>query len=56
MKDVTGSDVKQGGLGDCWLMSSFTALASTEDGVPRSCVAYDTSKTGVLTHGIWQQC
>lgn len=44
MKDVSGSDVKQGGLGDCWLMSSFTALASAENGVPRCCVAYDTSK------------
>lgn len=43
MKDVSGSDVKQGSLGDCWLMSSFTALASVEDGVPRCCVAYDTS-------------
>lgn len=49
MKDVSGSDVKQGGLGDCWLMSSFTALASAENGVPRCCVAYDTSKpTAVL--------
>ncbi|KAL7943403.1 hypothetical protein V8C42DRAFT_106399 [Trichoderma barbatum] len=46
MKDVNGSDVKQGGLGDCWLMSSFTALASVEDGVPRCCVAYDT-KIGI---------
>ncbi|KAL7791518.1 hypothetical protein V8C37DRAFT_402829 [Trichoderma ceciliae] len=46
MKEVTGSDVKQGGLGDCWLMSSFTALASVEDGVPRCCVAYDT-KIGI---------
>lgn len=46
MKDVSGSDVKQGGLGDCWLMSSFTALASAENGVPRCCVAYDT-KIGI---------
>ncbi|RFU75724.1 calpain [Trichoderma arundinaceum] len=46
LKDVNGSDVKQGGLGDCWLMSSFTALASVEDGVPRCCVAYDT-KIGI---------
>ncbi|KAH6606939.1 calpain [Trichoderma cornu-damae] len=46
MKDVNGSDVKQGGLGDCWLMSSLTALASVEDGVPRCCVAYDT-KIGI---------
>ncbi|KAL6884918.1 hypothetical protein HDV57DRAFT_404943 [Trichoderma longibrachiatum] len=46
MKDVKGSDVKQGGLGDCWLMSSLTALASVEDGVPRCCVAYDT-KIGI---------
>ncbi|EHK15259.1 uncharacterized protein TRIVIDRAFT_38248 [Trichoderma virens Gv29-8] len=46
MKDVNGSDVKQGGLGDCWLMSSFTALASVEGGVPRCCVAYDT-KIGI---------
>ncbi|KAL6691714.1 hypothetical protein J3F84DRAFT_160938 [Trichoderma pleuroticola] len=46
MKNVDGSDVKQGGLGDCWLMSSLTALASVKDGVPRCCVAYDT-KIGI---------
>ncbi|KAL7953296.1 hypothetical protein V8C34DRAFT_61948 [Trichoderma compactum] len=46
MGNVDGSDVKQGGLGDCWLMSSLTALASVEDGVKRCCVAYDT-KIGI---------
>ncbi|OPB39123.1 calpain-like protease [Trichoderma guizhouense] len=46
MGNVDGSDVKQGGLGDCWLMSSLTALASVKDGVKRCCVAYDT-KVGI---------
>ncbi|KAH7162133.1 hypothetical protein B0J13DRAFT_490704 [Dactylonectria estremocensis] len=46
MKVVDGGDLKQGGLGDCWIMSSFTALASVEEGVKRLCVAYDT-KIGI---------
>ncbi|KAK7413320.1 hypothetical protein QQX98_007830 [Neonectria punicea] len=46
MKDVNGGDVKQGGLGDCWIMASLTALANAEDGIKRLCVAYDT-KIGI---------
>lgn len=40
---VTPADVRQGSLGDCWLMASLTALASMENGIQRICVEYDTS-------------
>ncbi|KOS22143.1 Calpain-9 [Escovopsis weberi] len=46
MKDVNGSDVKQGSLGDCWIMASLTALSNVENGIQRTCVAYDT-KIGI---------
>ncbi|KAI1500431.1 hypothetical protein F5X99DRAFT_239851 [Biscogniauxia marginata] len=42
MKDINGADVKQGGLGDCWLIASLSALANVEDGIKRVCVEYDT--------------
>ena len=41
---VTPADVRQGSLGDCWLMASLTALASMENGIHRICVEYDTSE------------
>lgn len=44
MGDVNSGDVKQGSLGDCWLMAGLSALANVEDGIKRLCVAYDTSK------------
>lgn len=46
MKDVSGGDVKQGSLGDCWIMAGLTALAGVPDGLQRICVAYDT-KIGI---------
>ncbi|KAF5500414.1 Calpain-D [Colletotrichum siamense] len=42
MKNLNGGDVKQGSLGDCWLMASLTALASVEGGIEKICVEYDT--------------
>lgn len=45
MADVNGGDVKQGSLGDCWIMASFTALANVPNGINRICVAHDTSKS-----------
>ncbi|KAK4188609.1 putative calpain [Podospora australis] len=42
MANVSGNDVKQGSLGDCWLMASFSGLANVEDGIKRICVEYDT--------------
>lgn len=42
MAKVSGSDVKQGNLGDCWLMASLSGLANVEDGIKRICVEYDT--------------
>lgn len=44
MGEVNSGDVKQGSLGDCWLMAGLSALANVEDGIKRLCVAYDTSK------------
>ncbi|KAI6362064.1 hypothetical protein MCOR25_006299 [Pyricularia grisea] len=42
MKNVNGSDVKQGGLGDCWLMASMSGLANVEGAIQRTCVEYNT--------------
>ncbi|KAK3940192.1 calpain-D [Diplogelasinospora grovesii] len=42
MEKISGSDVKQGSLGDCWLMASFSGLANVQDGIRRVCVEYDT--------------
>ncbi|KAK6818885.1 calpain-9 [Apiospora arundinis] len=42
MKEINGSDVKQGFLGNCWLIASFSALANVENGIQRICVEYDT--------------
>jgi calpain family cysteine protease len=42
LKTVSGCDVKQGLLGDCWFMASLTALAGTDDAIKRTCVEYDT--------------
>jgi hypothetical protein len=44
LNEVSPADVKQGSLGDCWLMASLTALANMEAGIQRICVEYDTSK------------
>lgn len=41
---ISPSDVRQGALGNCWLMASLTALANTEDGIQRMCVEWDTSQ------------
>ncbi|RDW59768.1 hypothetical protein BP6252_12855 [Coleophoma cylindrospora] len=43
---ISPADVKQGLLGDCWLMASLTALANMEVGIHRICVEYDT-KVGI---------
>lgn len=42
---IVPADVKQGNLGNCWLMASLTALANMEQGIHRICVEYDTSKS-----------
>ncbi|KAL0764066.1 hypothetical protein CaCOL14_013393 [Colletotrichum acutatum] len=42
LENVNGGDVKQGSLGDCWLMAALTALANTEGGIQRIWVEYDT--------------
>ncbi|PHH87549.1 hypothetical protein CDD83_8702 [Cordyceps sp. RAO-2017] len=46
MADVNGGDVKQGILGDCWIMAGLTAMANVEGGIRRACVAYD-AKIGI---------
>ncbi|KAM3073665.1 hypothetical protein ACMFMG_004450 [Clarireedia jacksonii] len=43
---ISPADVKQGSLGDCWLMASLTALANMENGIQRICVEWDT-KIGI---------
>ncbi|KAG4282263.1 hypothetical protein FPRO04_13307 [Fusarium proliferatum] len=46
MKEVSGGDVKQGSIGDCWIMAGLTALANVPGGLQRICVAHDT-KIGI---------
>lgn len=52
MATLSGSDVKQGSLGDCWFVSCVSGLANVPGGLQRACVEYDTSKsTAVLPNG-----
>ncbi|KAK0388998.1 hypothetical protein NLU13_2575 [Sarocladium strictum] len=46
MEKVNPGDVKQGNLGDCWIMAGLTSMANLEEGIKRICVAYDT-KIGI---------
>jgi flagellar biosynthesis GTPase FlhF len=46
MEKLDGGDVKQGSLGDCWIMAALTAMANTTQGIKRACVAYNT-KIGI---------
>ncbi|TGO37229.1 hypothetical protein BHYA_0102g00150 [Botrytis hyacinthi] len=46
---ISPSDVRQGSLGDCWLMSSLTALANTKDGIQRICVEWDTNGEWIIS-------
>ncbi|TVY16830.1 Calpain-A [Lachnellula arida] len=42
LKDkILPADVKQGSIGDCWLLAGLTALANMEVGIRRICVEYD---------------
>lgn len=45
MEKLSGSEVKQGSLGDCWLMATLSGLANVEGGLQRICVEYDTSES-----------
>lgn len=56
---VNESDVVQGGLGDCWLLSAIATVASMPELVDKVCVARD-EKVGVygfiFQHdGIWRE-
>ena len=43
---ITANDVRQGGDGDCWFMSSICTLSNKEDLLEKVCVARD-EKVGV---------
>jgi hypothetical protein len=42
LANISGNDVKQGNLGDCWLMASLSGLSNVQDGIQRICVEHDT--------------
>ncbi|ORY63397.1 uncharacterized protein BCR38DRAFT_344294 [Pseudomassariella vexata] len=42
LKNVNGGDIKQGNLGNCWLIAGLSALGNVEDGIKRLCVESDT--------------
>ncbi|KAI0167549.1 calpain family cysteine protease [Pestalotiopsis sp. NC0098] len=42
LENLDAGDVKQGSIGNCWLIASLSALANVEDGIKRMCVEYDT--------------
>lgn len=46
MREISGNDIKQGSLGDCWLIASLTALTSVPGALERLCVEYD-SRIGI---------
>ncbi|KAG8156468.1 hypothetical protein KVR01_013702 [Diaporthe batatas] len=46
MENILPGDIKQGNLGDCWLIASLTGLANVPGGIKRICVEYDT-KIGI---------
>lgn len=56
MKNPSGNDIKQGSLGNCWLIACLTALANVPGGLQRICVEYDT-RIGiygfVFFRGMW---
>ncbi len=52
MEKISGSDVKQGSLGDCWLMASLTALAGVDGAILRTCVEYDSSTPATPTSSV----
>jgi hypothetical protein len=47
MRDVNAGDVKQGSLGNCWLIGGLSTLANVKDGIQRLCVAYNTSEYSI---------
>lgn len=55
MKEINGSDVKQGFLGDCWLIASFSALANVENGIQRMCVEYDTREYDPIDYFVFNR-
>ncbi|KAK6221530.1 hypothetical protein LQW54_001302 [Pestalotiopsis sp. IQ-011] len=42
LENLDAGDVKQGSIGNCWLIASLSALANVEGGIKRMCVEYDT--------------
>ncbi|OHE91743.1 calpain family cysteine protease [Colletotrichum orchidophilum] len=49
LENVNGGDVKQGTLGDCWLMATLTALANVAGGIQRICVKCDTASESTVS-------
>lgn len=43
---MSANDVRQGAVGDCWIISALCALSNTQDLLPKVCVARD-EKVGV---------
>lgn len=41
---ISGDDVRQGNLGNCWLVAALTALANTNGGIEKICISHDASR------------
>ncbi len=48
MANISGADVKQGYLGNCWFIAGLTGVANVPGALQRICVEYDTSTYSIL--------
>ena len=53
MKELSSGDVVQGRLGDCWFVSSLSALCNVEGAPQRNLVEYDTSQSTAVQWAGW---
>lgn len=52
---IEPADVCQGGLGDCWLLSSFASLAEFPGAIQRNFITKERSMRGKYTVRVWDE-